>query len=212
MNPIAKASLIDNKIHQFVIAQSHGFNIPQFVYTNRKDRLINFAYKHEIVALKFMAQEMYKVADGSYQGLYVNKIVPDELKGFGEAQENPVFLQKYVQKSFEVRYTYVENKHFVCRIDSQANSVTEVDWRRYNIAETPHEAFDAPPTISNQIHTFMQDVGLAYGAFDFIVDKSDKWWYLEVNSAGQWLWIEDLTRLAISSAIANCLIQHDREV
>jgi hypothetical protein len=34
---------------------------------------------------------------------------------------------------------------------------------------------------------------------------------LEINSNGQWLWIEELTGMKISDAIAQLLIAHDRK-
>ncbi|WP_156115420.1 MULTISPECIES: hypothetical protein [Xenorhabdus] len=56
----------------------------------------------------------------------------------------------------------------------------------------------------------MSKLNLRYGALDFIVDENNDWWFLEVNSAGQWLWIEDLSGMDISGSIANWLTSNSR--
>lgn len=53
----------------------------------------------------------------------------------------------------------------------------------------------------------MRKLNINYGAFDFIVDKNNEWFFLEVNPMGQWLWIEDLTGLQISDAICDWLVE-----
>jgi hypothetical protein len=37
------------------------------------------------------------------------------------------------------------------------------------------------------------------------VTPSGEWYFLEVNSMGQWLWIEDLTGLPITATLADSL-------
>ncbi len=55
------------------------------------------------------------------------------------------------------------------------------------------------------ISRFMKAAGLLYGAIDFIMTPRGELVFLEVNPAGQYLWIEKLTGLPISAAIADWL-------
>ena len=205
MNGIAQASLADNKYHQMEIAKRHGFRIPETISSNDRAELDKFAKKHAVVALKFMSQEIYRLPDNSFAGIYVNKIVADNLNEFSDYGENPITLQRYIEKDYEVRYTYVDGAHLVCKIESQKSERAAVDWRRYDIKNTPHSIIDPPGHIRERVSNFMNEMELSYGALDFIVDKEGEWWYLEVNSAGQWLWIEDLVGLPISATIAGAL-------
>jgi glutathione synthase/RimK-type ligase-like ATP-grasp enzyme len=50
---------------------------------------------------------------------------------------------------------------------------------------------------------------LNFGCFDFIVDENDNVFFLECNSNGQWLWIEEDTGMDISGAIAEWLIKNE---
>ena len=205
MNPIYKSSLADNKYFQFDIARSVGFNVPDFISSNDAGKLREFA-SDGAVAIKFMTQDIFKAESGEFHGIYVNKISVKDLDDFGNQSENPITLQKYIEKDFEVRHTFVSGNHYSCKIESQKSSRANVDWRRYDVARTPHSIIYPPNQILMQIESIMDRLGLSYGAFDFIVDKAGCWWYLEVNSAGQWLWIEDLLGLPISRSIAEALV------
>ena len=52
----------------------------------------------------------------------------------------------------------------------------------------------------------MRDFELKFGAFDFIVNKSDEWIFLEINPNGQWLWLEKILDIPISECIFKYLI------
>ena len=67
------------------------------------------------------------------------------------------------------------------------------------------EALPTPPEVEHAVLAFARQSGLAYGSFDFAVDNEGRWWFLEVNPNGQWLWIEHATGLAIAAAIATAL-------
>jgi len=195
----------ENKYRQYNVAEQIGFKTPSFVCSNDKSFLQDFYNNKEEKVLKFMSQDFYKI-DNEYKGLYVNKIEKDGLDLFQENGENPIILQDYISKKFEVRYTVVGKEHFVCKIDSQASKVANIDWRRYDLANTPHEIINPPKEIEKGVINFMKEFKLNFGALDFVVSKSDEWYFLELNSMGQFLWIEDLTGLEISHSIATWLI------
>jgi D-alanine-D-alanine ligase-like ATP-grasp enzyme len=62
-----------------------------------------------------------------------------------------------------------------------------------------------PPAVEAKIHAFMQVFGLIYGAFDFIVTPDGRHIFLEVNPAGQYMWVEAKTGLPITAALADML-------
>lgn len=199
----------ENKYRQFEVAKGIGFRTPKFVCSNDKDYLMNsFEFGKEKV-IKFMNQDFYETSNGEFKGIYVNKVTTSELSSFKETGENPIILQDYIDKNFEVRYTVVGESHFVCKIDSQCSEIANTDWRRYDLANTPHSIIEPPNEIKDKVKRFMSTFNLKYGAFDFIVSKDNQWYFLELNSMGQFLWIEDLTGLQISNQIANWLISNN---
>lgn len=213
LNKLDNAYKGENKYLQMEIAKKLSFNLPPTIVSNDKTELLSFANEHEKVVFKMMSQEFYKSDKGSYEGLYVNTITNNDiLEKFNLIGENPIVLQKYIEKSYEVRYTVVGNKHFVCRIDSQKSKRASIDWRRYDIPNTPHIPIEAPLEITEKVRQLLNDLDLNYGALDFIVTPNNEWVFLEINCFGQWLWIEDLTGLEISKEISNWLITNLKEV
>lgn len=211
LNFYRKSQLGENKYIQMDLANKLGFVMPNIIVSNEKDKLMNFAQKYKFVALKLMHQDFYKSNSEGFVGMYVNRLTTKDINEFKTNGENPIVLQNYIDKKFEVRYTVVGDEHFVCKIDSQASLIAKSDWRRYDLAHTPHSIIEPPTIIKNQVSLLMKELDLSYGALDFIVDKDNNWIFLEINPMGQYLWIEHLTGLKISHAIANWLINNSKK-
>ena len=205
LNRLPEMNRAENKYLQLQHAKAIGFEIPIYIASNQKHILKEFVMKHDPVVLKMQHQDFYKNSNDEIVGIYVNKISLSDLDDFGFIEENPIFLQKYIDKLFEVRYTVVADTHFVCKIDSQKSIIANIDWRRYDFAHTPHEIVVPPQEIREKISQLMSILNLQYGALDFIVDRDNRWHFLEINPSGQWLWIENLTGLPISYTIATWL-------
>lgn len=209
LNPLRKAYKGENKYYQMELANEIGLVMPETLISNDKQELLAFAKKYEKVLMKLMSQEIYDLGDNDFRGFYTNVISEKELEKFGELEENPIVLQPYIEKAYEVRYTVVGNRHFVCKIDSQKSARAKYDWRRYDIPSTPHSAIEPPEEIRQMVTEMLSKLELEYGAFDFIVTPDEKWVFLEVNCMGQWLWIEQLANLPISDAIVSWLKSHN---
>lgn len=147
-------------------------------------------------------------SNGSMQGIYTNRIDISKLENFSTNGENPIMLQEYIKKSYEIRYTIVSKKHFVCKIQSQQSKIACEDWRRYDLAKTPHVSITPPPQIAQKVNSLLEAMELEYGAIDFIVTPQNEWIFLEINCSGQWLWIEDLSGLDISGGIVEWVKTH----
>ncbi|WP_057762124.1 MvdC/MvdD family ATP grasp protein [Cytobacillus praedii] len=210
LNPVRKAYKAENKYLQRKLAKEIGFNVPDLIVSNNKEQILNFSSKHEKIVLKLMSQEFYQMDDGTFKGIYVNQVSYNELLEFNDTSENPIVLQEYIDKAYEVRYTVVGKEHLVCKIESQNSKKAAIDWRRYDIPNTPHYIMEPPIEIRNRVNSFMTMLELEYGAMDFIVTPNNEWYFLEINCMGQWLWIEDLTGLSISNTIANWLISNSQ--
>ncbi|MDL2141024.1 hypothetical protein QQY79_00700 [Flavobacterium tructae] len=206
LNYYRKNHKAENKYFQLNIAEEVGFEIPDYLLSNDRKEVLEFGKKHDKIVLKLLNQDFYKIADKKYVGFYVNIVPYEKLKEFCKSEENPIFLQKYIEKEYEVRYTVVGKEHFVCKIDSQKSEIAKTDWRRYDLANTPHSILIPPINIQEKVNLLMEKLELTYGALDFIVSKEGIWYFLEINPSGQYLWIEDLTGLKITNAIKDNLI------
>ncbi len=212
LNKLDKSYRADNKFLQYELAKKIGFGLASTITTNNKNKLLCFAEKYDPVVIKMLHQGFYLDIDGKNKGMYVNKLSVADLADFGGADENPITLQAYIEKSYEVRYTVVGDDHHVCKIDSQRSLRSSVDWRRYDLANTPHSLIEPPSDVKRMVTSLMAELDLTYGALDFIVSVDGEWIFLEVNSMGQWLWIENLTGSRISRSISTWLACNSEEV
>ena len=123
-----------------------------------------------------------------------------------KANPFPGMYQPFLSKKKEWRITIVGDKVFSAAIYTDTN--TKVDWRpdshneeavRFVVEEFPAEA-------AQKCKKLLQILDLRYGAFDFIETEDDELYFVEVNSNGQFLWLEKELGLPISDAIADELI------
>lgn len=114
--PLKASYAAENKYLQYQVAKTIGFNIPEFTTSNVKSKLQEFCeLKKDNVVLKLQHQDFYHVGN-TYKGMYVNKINSQILNDFNEIEENPITIQEYINKNYEVRYTVVGPKHFVVEL------------------------------------------------------------------------------------------------
>ena len=69
----------------------------------------------------------------------------------------------------------------------------------------PKKAVKLDSTIEEACLKIMSTLGLEYGAFDFILDKKNQAYFLEVNPTGDWYWIEHDTKMPITDAMVNLI-------
>jgi glutathione synthase/RimK-type ligase-like ATP-grasp enzyme len=68
------------------------------------------------------------------------------------------------------------------------------------------QPYTLPETIQQQLLTFMDGYGLNYGAIDLILTPDDQYYFLEVNAAGEYFWLDRLCDFGISKQIADVLL------
>jgi len=116
------------------------------------------------------------------------------------------FFQDKIDKEFEIRTFYLNGKCYSMAIFSQNDEQTKTDFRKYNL-EKPNR--NIPYTLSidieEKIHLLMQILDLNCGSLDFIKGKDGKFYFLEVNTIGQFLGLSHTCNYSLDKEIANYL-------
>ena len=185
----------ENKTFQLLYATRKGFQLPKSYIGNSKVIALESINNHKSI-IKPLTTGKVKKCDGIeiYQTNYIDELQED-------IALTPLYVQNYVEKNYEVRLTCVNNRVFAVRIDSE----DKLDWRK-NYAGLKYSIIECPQIIMNRCFKLMEDFGLKFGAFDFIVNKSDEWIFLEINPNGQWLWLEKALDIPISQSIIRFLV------
>jgi glutathione synthase/RimK-type ligase-like ATP-grasp enzyme len=191
----------NSKAAQLNIAREVGLEIPSTVITNDPQEVRSFiALADGPVVYKAHSQTL-NLEPG--KALYTGIVSEESLRQLDLIRTSPGIFQKYVAKAYEVRATVVGDRIFAVRIDSQANPETAIDWRRRPF--DVDKPIELPADIQAKTHALMRAFGLNYGAFDFIVTPDGRHVFLEVNPAGQYLWVEAETKLPITAALVDLL-------
>jgi hypothetical protein len=75
---------------------------------------------------------------------------------------------------------------------SLRNPKGSLDWRQdAGQGLVVVNAIDTPPQIEQAVLDFARKAGITFGSFDFAVDATGKWWFLEINEEGQFLWLDE---------------------
>lgn len=190
----------DNKIYQLNIAKNLGFIIPESLITNDNKAAQAFcAYKLSIVK-PISIGKIYDNDDTIiFQTNQVKKNRPIE-----HLEYCPSYFQERHDKDYELRVTIIGKRVFAVRIDSQLHEETRIDWR-VDPDLLIYSETQIPKYLEEKCFELLADLGLNFGAFDFIV-RNNQYIFLEVNANGQWGWLEGKLGIKISDAIIDYLL------
>ena len=210
VNPATSVAMWEDKVTQLVVADEVGLATPATRYLCDLSAAADFADAHgaRIVYKPFTPYLGPPRVDGHITELYSQVVSSSELRA--QAGDNlvttPGIFQPYVDKAFELRVVYVGGTIFACRIESQQSTVADKDWRRYDLANTPHLVHELDATVETKIGELMRRMNLCFGSLDFIVTPEGEHVFLEVNPVGQFGWIAEQTGLPIYERLAELLV------
>lgn len=194
---LSKPSLLrktENKAFQLLYAQKYGLNIPKSYIGNSNKFASDFINKKSIIKPLTTGKIIKQNSTELFHTSYISAIEDD-------ISVSPIYIQEYENKKYEVRLTIINSSLFAVRIDSK----DKLDWRK-NYENLKYSLIECPKNIEKLCLKILNDFGLEFGAFDFIVNTNNDWIFLEVNPNGQWQWLEVELNLTISKEIINYLI------
>ena len=115
-------------------------------------------------------------------------------------------FQELIPKACELRVAFVAGETFAGALDASGTSRGQTDWRRVAPEECRWEKAQLPTEVANGLRTLMSELGLVFGAVDFICTPGGEHIFLEVNPGGEWGMLERDLGLPISEAIATALL------
>ncbi|MFZ3496087.1 ATP-grasp ribosomal peptide maturase [Streptomyces sp. 5.8] len=179
------------------VAVESGFRVPATLFTSDPDAARQFIKQYQSVIYKPLSTPLYRNETGTSCSVAVLEVAADEID---EAVAGTVHLfQHRVEKTADVRVTVIGDEIFCVRIDSDL-----LDWRT-DYDKLTYSVVEPPPGIAEALRAYLSHFGLVFGAFDFAIDRTGAWWFLECNPSGQWAWMEPETGLPMVAAMADLL-------
>lgn len=179
---------VENKVYQLHLSKKLNFLIPQSIISNDKDFINNNIELNNWIVKPLSIGKITK------NKKIMTNIVNIKVSGI---EFSPSYFQKRISKDYELRITFINNIFYCIKIISN-----KIDWRDDN--NVYYELIEIPQIVKDECIKFLEYSGLNFGAFDYIV-KDNKYYFLECNPNGQWLWLENKLKLDISDKIMEYL-------
>jgi hypothetical protein len=226
VNPLETYLLGECKFLQMQEASKVGLSTPDSLITTDFQAMRDFSHSYpEGVALKRVGHApRAMLRPRAKRVIYTSRLRASDLSGRPTeyARFCPTHLERYVDKSTELRVYVLRDKVFAAEILSQEEDKTRDDWRRYptrkqgdatviDKEKMKMRTFQMPEDISSRCRRLAERLGMVYAAMDFIKTPSGEFVFLEANSSGAYLYIEERLGLPITEALVDILISKEPE-
>ena len=185
------ARIANLKPWQLREAQRAGLRIARTFIGNAPERVRAFLEAHPGAIYKPLAGEIWEEGGREY-ATYTAEASLDALPGDALLRAAPGIYQERVTKQYEVRAQFFGATCLAVRIDARRVEYGDFDWRLNQRAGGLETApIRLPPELHERCVRLLGALGLVAGGFDFIVTPEGDWVFLEVNEAGQFLFLEE---------------------
>lgn len=179
----AKNWYADRKLIQLQRAPSFGLFVPPWLISSNESDIDDFMLKN--------GKCLIKPIDNGYipykkDLFHIFSTELNESVSLDYAKNCPTLIQKIVDKKYDVRTIYVDGEVLFFKLESQ-----NLDVRMDNMKSVKYSLIVPPVNIRNAYCNFIKSFSLRFCTSDFVVDKNDRWFFLENNPNGNWVWLEE---------------------
>lgn len=186
----------ESKLVQHQVARSLGLRTPDTAMVTDRAHI---PWTDERVVAKPLVGGGFQDRDESY-AIHANVLdrSDERLDALGAA---PFLLQRVVAAVRHLRVPTVAGRAWVCELDAAG---VPFDWRT---SETAHYSWRETrnSVVCQNALRIAEALGVGYSCQDWVEDADGHLWLLDVNPAGQWLFLPDEVATSVSRAIAEFL-------
>jgi len=204
VNDPARDQIAQRKAYQLKVAQEVGLRIPATLMTNDPTEARRFV---DARGYRDIAYKSFSSTVDEWRETRLMKV--EEMVLLDYVQHAPVIFQHYVEARYDLRITAVGERLFPAAIHSQQTEY-KVD-SRIDIGSAKVEGVDIPDEVEDRLLELKRRLGLVFGAIDMRLTPQGDYIFLEINPAGQFMYIEAATGLPIAAAVAEELHKMDRK-
>ena len=187
-----------HKVGQLLVAERLGLAIPQtLVSTSPLDAR---EFLEQRPGMAFVKKQLKGTARF---GQPTRPLSLADLDRLDALRFGPAIIQEYVP-GVDLRVTVAGDDLFATEIDPRRTSSPH-DFRPV-FDECRVEEAHLPVAVEEALRALVDHLGLVYAAIDLRRDEDGRHVLLEVNPAGQWLFLEERTGQPISLAVARALV------
>lgn len=204
-----RALATENKFLQLQAAHRCGLRFPATLISSDPDEIRRFFAAHERIVYKPFATHSWRDGDGRIYSTYARTLDADALQDDAALRLCPGIYQACVRKRYDLRVTVIGRRLFAVRVDAPEADDGVVDWRAASIGDhTTSRPFTLSHAWETALRRLMDALGLVFGCIDLVADDHDELHFLEINQAGQFLFVEhDTPGMPLLRAMAAMLAE-----
>jgi len=191
INPYSASRFINNKSVQLVIAKDAGMLVPETLMSNSPEAAKSFLKQREghRTICKAFFPHVWQKGSGGIAVTETFEISLDQLPADEVLTYAPAIYQEMVVKKFDVRMALLGTTVYSYSLHNPKNAL---DWRQdagQGLVEV--KSIETPAEVEAAVLAFAKKSGVSFGSLDFAIDEDGRWWFLEINEEGQFLWLDE---------------------
>lgn len=198
LTPLERLLLRENKMLQIAVANRLGIITPTTAVVS-DPALIPAELGNQLV-VKPLGAANYTDPERAEQVVWANPVDRDSVV-LNQLAGAPFILQTHLEAERHLRVVTVGRSVWTCELMAEG---LPIDWRR---EETAHESFVAAsePAVEDDAMRLAAALGIGYSSQDWIM-TGGVGNFVDLNPAGQWMFLPDEVASAVTDAIALWLI------
>lgn len=172
-----------NKLFQINIARKLGVKVPEFLFTNARDRMEPFYQAHALTVTKPASNFGY-IFDGEDTLSHRTSIVkPDAVNQLPQSFF-PSFFQQGIQNQYELKCLYIGGEVFAVKQSvKEKKQVADIkqEYKEKNIENTE---YPVPESLKTSIRSLCEFFRLDLCTLDFIRTEEGDYYFVEINQDG----------------------------
>ncbi|MDQ0008150.1 hypothetical protein J2T07_000309 [Luteibacter jiangsuensis] len=193
VNGLAASQRAELKLVQLDTCRRLGIPFPETLVTTDVAEVAALIRRCGTVVFKsFLVHQWQERSSGRMHAVGVTLLNGDSELPAEAIAVCPGIYQRYIEKRHDVRVTFIGDRVFAMSL-GKGQGEAYVDWRGHGKDPAFRvEAITLPAGVEAKLSMLMRELGLVFGCIDLAVDKQGDFHFLEVNQAGQFLFVEDL--------------------
>jgi glutathione synthase/RimK-type ligase-like ATP-grasp enzyme len=190
INPYSASRVVNNKAVQLHLASLCGFNTPASLLSNSPAAVREFLNhsSRRAICKPFYPHVWKKEGGEAVSVTETFEIEAQDLPADEVLTYAPAIYQEMIVKDADVRTVLMGTTLYSFLLRTTINAL---DWRQeVGQGKATVEPVATPPEVETAVLAFAQKAGIEFGSLDFAVDRDGKWWFLEINEEGQFLWLD----------------------
>lgn len=187
------------KVVQLKLAKELGFKIPETIITSSAEALRAFYEKQtdKVIYKSFAATQ--------YAWRETRVLQEEDFEQIDDLKFAPVIFQSFIAAKSDLRITVIGDTILAGEVLSNTNKYA-FDYR-VEVGKSEVRPHVLPKEIESLIRAFMSRLNLKYGAIDMRLTPENEYVFLEINTSGQWKFIEKKSGLSITKTFVDYLVE-----